>query len=101
MKRLRTILATATVFVIALTGSAGANVIEFQQNQDNGSGQYEWVANNWYVPPWDGGPLYRLPDANDSGRLGYGRACLIDGQTAEIGWLDTGFESSGGTLTTF
>ena len=99
MKHFTWILVVVTALGLSAGGVTG-EVIVFQENTDNGSGKYEWEANNWFVPEWAGGPEYRVPNSMDTGRLGTDRSCLIDGQTAHISLLGLGYDASGtGTLT--
>ena len=87
----------ALLLFASATSDLHADVITFQQNQDNGTGEYEWEANNWYVLSV---PEYRAPNSADTGRIMSNRSCLIDGQSGELETLTMGYDGSGtGTLT--
>ena len=79
------------VSICSATAALQAADLNFEQNQDNGSGEYEWEANNWYD-----GSTYQTPTSADTCRMGLNG--VIDGQTAECLNLEIG-GSAGAELT--
>ncbi len=82
------------ILLVVIGLFAGSSVgLTFEENYPVG-GPYEWEANNWY-----NGSTYALPTSADRGEIGYGRTCVVDGQTAEADNMEIGTTSPGGTLT--
>ena len=82
------------ILLVVIGLFAGSSVgLTFEENYPGG-GPYEWEANNWY-----NGSTYVLPTSADRGEIGYGRTCVVDGQTAEADNMEIGTASPGGTLT--
>ncbi len=99
MKHLATMLV-----VLAVLGLMSSSTIAgpgetyiFQQNTDtngDGSGDYLWIAENWWLTSWTGGPAFQVPDAGSECRIstiavldgqdGFGNIGLGDGGTGEL-----------------
>lgn len=75
-----------------VTSGAFALTLNFQQNEDNGSSEYEWEANNWYD-----GSNYVTPTSADNCTMAV--AGVIDGQTAECLSLVVSSAGGGAELT--
>ena len=97
MKQFTWILAVAVAVGLS-AGIAAADTLVFEENEQSGSGYYEWEANNWHRVSWEGDGFF-VPTTDDSGRLGSGRHCVINGQDAELGGISMGDTAGGGTLT--
>ena len=96
MKHLTSMFVAFAVLGVAVGGASGMTSI-FQQNVDNGAGEYEWIDDNWWDPNWGGGgDTFGVPHAGDEARLP--TDAVIDGQAAAAGNL--GISNGGvGSLT--
>ncbi len=72
-------------------GTALGAALTFERNEDDGGGEYEWIASNW-----TDGNQYVVPDSDDDCTMDYDG--VIDGQSAECFTLHIG-KSSGAALT--
>ncbi len=104
MKHLATMLVVFAVLglVSSSTIAGSGETYIFQQNTDNGSGEYEWIAENWWLTSWTGGPAYQVPDAGSECRIS--TAAVLDGQNGfgNVGLGDGGageLTVKSGTLT--
>ena len=96
MKHLTTMFVAFAVLGVAAGGASG-DISIFQQNTDNGSGEYEWIDDNWWNPTYGGGDgTHYVPSTDDEARLA--TDAVIDGQAAAAGNL--GISNGGvGSLT--
>ncbi len=96
MKHLTPMFVAFAVLGVAVGGASGATSL-FQQNTDNGSGEYEWIDDNWWNPGWGGGgDLFGAPQPGDEARLA--TDAVIDGQAATAGSLGIS-DGGAGSLT--
>ncbi len=85
MKHFRAMFVAFAVLGVAVGGASGVTSI-FQQNTDNGAGEYEWIDDNWWNPGWGGGgDMFGVPQLGDEARLAADG--VIDGQDAFAGSL--------------